>query len=101
MAPTETLEPLKHFSGIKNESSSKIQNSRLKPSPIHTFRHWKQNGYNKRIIFHVRNFSETKTYETQQSTSLRKTLEEACKLVEVGFKYDCSVDYAKIFRKRR
>ena len=30
-----------------------------------------------------------------------KTVEEACKLIEVGFEYVCDMDGVKIFRKRK
>ncbi len=33
--------------------------------------------------------------------AIAKNLEEACKLVEIGFEYVCDVDNAKVFRKRK
>ena len=30
-----------------------------------------------------------------------KTVEEACKLIEVGFEYVCEINGVKIFRKRK
>jgi len=33
--------------------------------------------------------------------AVAKTMEEACKLVEVGFGYICEIDDAKLFRKRK
>ncbi len=69
-------------------------------------------------IFHVqrllghKNIQNTAIYITLENSifqtkeddfhaAVAKTLEEACKLVEVGFEFVCSMDNAKIFRKRK
>ena len=33
--------------------------------------------------------------------AVAKNLEEACKLVEIGFEYVCDMDNVKLFRKRK
>lgn len=98
----------------------KLQNQRLKAITFHTFRHWKATmEYHKtHDVFHVqrllghRNIQNTAVYITLENSvfqakddefhaAVAKNLEEACKLVEVGFEYVCDVDSAKVFRKRK
>jgi len=38
---------------------------------------------------------------TRYIWKVAKTMEDACKLLEVGFEYICDMDNAKVFRKRR
>ena len=35
------------------------------------------------------------------NVKVAKTVEEACKLIEVGFEYVCDMDGVKLFRKRK
>jgi hypothetical protein len=41
--------------------------------------------------------------ETDDKFTVRavKNLDEACKLLEVGFKYECDIEGYKLFRKRK
>ena len=98
----------------------KLNNPRLLQISFHTFRHWKGTmEYHKtRDILHVqrilghRNIQNTLIYITVEQAlwqsqkdefhvKTAKTVEEACKLVEVGFEYVCEVEGVKIFRKRK
>jgi integrase/DNA-directed RNA polymerase subunit RPC12/RpoP len=98
----------------------KLQNPRLKGIHIHTFRHWKAtHEYHKtKDIIHVqqmlghRSIECTMIYITleaavYQTTSedytikIAKDLDEACKLLEVGFEYVTDMEGAKLFRKRK
>ncbi|MEM3697938.1 MAG: site-specific integrase [Candidatus Bathyarchaeia archaeon] len=108
------------FWNQRRRAAAKLQNPRLKAITFHTFRHWKATmEYHKtHDIFHVqkllghKNIQNTAIYITLENSvfqtkeddfhvAVAKTLEEACKLVEVGFEYVCSMDNAKIFRKRK
>ena len=47
---------------------------------------------------------ENGTFQTENNdfhVAVAKTMEDACKLVEVGFEYVCEIDDAKLFRKRK
>ena len=47
---------------------------------------------------------ETGMFQTESNdfhAAVARTLEEASKLIEVGFKYVCEIDDAKLFRKRK
>jgi len=98
----------------------KLNNPRLLQISFHTFRHWKATmEYHKtKDILHVqkilghRNIQNTLIYITVEQAlwqsqkdefhvKTAKTVEEACKLVEVGFEYVCEVEGVKIFRKRK
>jgi integrase len=98
----------------------KLQNPRLLQISFHTFRHWKGTmEYHKtRDILHVqrllghRNIQNTLIYVNIESALFQntneefhvataKTVEEACRLVEVGFEYVTEMDGTKIFRKRK
>lgn len=97
-----------------------LSNPRLRKITLHTFRHWKATmEYHKtKDIIHVkqllghRNIKNTMIYITIEkalfqetddefTVNVAKTLEEACKLIEVGFEYVTDMDNAKIFRKRK
>jgi len=76
-------------------------------------------GYHKtHDIFHVqrllghKNIQNTAIYITLENSvfqsenddfhvAVAKTLDEACKLLEVGFDYVCDMDNVKFFRKRK
>ena len=104
----------------RKKAAFKLQNPRLTEITYHTFRHWKATmEYHKtHDIFHVqrllghRNIQNTAIYITLENglfqteddqfhVAVAKTLDEACKLVEVGFEYICEMDDAKIFKKRK
>jgi hypothetical protein len=98
----------------------KLQNPRLKQIRLHTFRHWKATmEYHKtRDILHVqqvlghRDLRNTLVYinlekalfqntDDEYHVKVAQTLEEATKLLEVGFEYVTDMDGAKIFKKRK
>lgn len=98
----------------------KLQNPRLKQIGLHTFRHWKGTmEYHKtKDILHVqqllghRQLRNTLIYINLEKALFQNTedefhvrvahnLDEACKLLEVGFEYVTDMDGAKIFRKRK
>ena len=98
----------------------KLQNPRLKQISLHTFRHWKGTmEYHKtRDVFHVqhvlghRELRSTLVYINIEKSLFQNTddefhvrvahsLEETCKLLEVGFEYVTDMDGAKLFRKRK
>lgn len=100
----------------KGKNTSKLQNPRINNVTFHTFRHWKatMEYYKTKDILHVmkllghRNINNTLLYtqlvnfeSNEYHVATAKTLEEACKLVEVGFEYVTEMDGIKIFRKRK
>jgi integrase len=108
------------FWNQRKKAAFKLQNERLKAITFHTFRHWKATMeyhkthdifYVQRLLGH-KNIQNTAIYITLENTlfqakddefhvAVAKNLEEACKLVQVGFEYVCDVDNAKVFRKRK
>jgi integrase len=105
---------------LRRKAAFKLQNPRLQSITFHTFRHWKATTeYHKtHDIFHVqrllghRNIQNTAIYITLENgmfqtenndfhVAVAKTLEDACKLLEVGFEYVCDMHDAKLFRKRK
>jgi hypothetical protein len=47
-------------------------------------------------------YTQLITFETDEfHVKVAKTLEEACKLAEVGFEYFTTIEGAQIFRKRK
>jgi len=104
----------------RKQLAFKLNNPRLLQISFHTFRHWKGTmEYHKtKDILHVKellghkNIQNTLIYITidkaifQNTTEefhvkTAKTVEEACKLIEVGFEYVCEINGVKIFRKRK
>jgi integrase/recombinase XerD len=98
----------------------KLCNPRLLNIGFHTFRHWKGTmEYHKtKDIVHVqrllghKNIQNTLVYITIENALFTgtnnefhvrtaKTVEEACKLVEVSFEYVTDIERIKIFRKRK
>lgn len=70
--------------------------------------------YKTKDILHVmkllghRNLNNTLLYtqlvdfeSSEFHVATAKTVEEACRLIEVGFEYVCDMDGVKIFRKRK
>jgi len=98
----------------------KLQNPRLKDIRLHTFRHWKATmeyhkdkdiGRVQQLLGH-RSIQSTMIYislenslfqNTYDEYTIRQatTIEEATKLLEVGFEYVTEMDGAKLFRKRK
>ncbi|MEM3728568.1 MAG: tyrosine-type recombinase/integrase [Candidatus Bathyarchaeia archaeon] len=104
----------------RKQLAFKLGNPRLLKIGFHSFRHWKGTmEYHKtKDIIHVkellghRNIQNTLVYITIEKAIFQntndefyvrtaKTVEEACRLVEVGFEYVCDMDGVKIFRKRK
>jgi integrase len=116
-----TLYSLKsNYYKTRRSLAFKLQNPRLKQIGLHTFRHWKATmEYHKtRDILHVqqvlghRDLRNTLIYinlekalfqnaDDEYHVKVAQTLEEATKLLEVGFEYVTDMDDAKIFKKRK
>ena len=98
----------------------KLNSPRLLKISFHTLRHWKgTTEYHKtKDIIHVqkvlghRDIKSTMIYITLENALFQttneefyvktaKSVEEACKLVEVGFEYVTIYDGVQIFRKRK
>jgi integrase len=98
----------------------KTGNPRLAKIAFHTLRHWKGTmeyhrthdpDHVKRLLGH-RSLQSTEIYinmeqaifsENDQDYHVKvaSSLEEACKLLEVGFEFVCDMDGKKLFRKRK
>jgi integrase len=108
------------FQHLRNKLARKLGNPRLTQITFHTFRHWKGTiEYHKtHDIMHVkqllghRNIQSTMIYinleqavfateDDEFNVKVASTLEEACKLMEVGFEYVTDMDDKKLFRKRK
>lgn len=110
------------FNHAKRKMMRKLNNPRLTAISFTTFRHWKgTTEYHKtKDILHVKsllghkNIQNTMVYINLERTafvtrdddfhaSVAKSVEEACKLVQVGFEYVTGEynDGGKIFRKRK
>jgi integrase len=100
--------------------SNKLSNPRLQKITFHTFRHWKATmEYHKtKDIIHVqrllghRNIQNTLRYINLEQAIFKDTidqfhvkvadsLDDACKLLEVGYEYVTDTDGKKLFRKRK
>ena len=113
-----------HLGGLlcngRKTAARKLANPRLLEITFHTLRHWKGTiEYHKtRDILHVKEVLGHKRIEnTMIYIDLEKALyregsedfivkavenlDEACKLLEVGFEYVCDMDRKKLFRKRK
>jgi len=108
------------FTKTRKKAARTLQNPRILKIKFHTFRHWKATmEYHKtKDVLHVmkllghRNIKNTLIYIdlenalfSEQSdkfhVKVAKTVEEACKLAEVGFEYFTAIDDVQIFRKRK
>jgi site-specific recombinase XerC len=107
------------FSNFKR-LAFKLQNPRLLKINFHTFRHWKGTmPYHQfrdlravqKVLGH-RSILNTQIYEHIEEALFQKpsdeshvktatTVEEAVKLVEVGFEYVNTIDGVHIYRKRK
>ena len=109
-----------NFYKTRRSIAFKLQNPRLKEIGLHTFRHWKATmEYHKtRDILHVqqvlghRDLRNTLIYinlekalfqnaDDEFHVKVAQNLDEACKLLEVGFEYIAEIDGARVFRKRK
>jgi integrase len=109
-----------NFYKTRKSIAFKLQNPRLKEIGLHTFRHWKATTeYHKtRDILHVqqllghRDLRNTLIYinlekaifqnaDEEYHVKVAENLQEACKLLEVGFEYVTDLNGAKLFRKRK
>ena len=105
------------FERHRKKSAHKLGNPRILHITFHTLRHWKATTeyHRTKDILHVmkllghRNIKNTLLY-TQLITSendedyvskVARTIDEARKLVEVGFEYVCDIEDVKLFRKRK
>jgi integrase len=108
------------FQCLRTKLARKLGNPRLTQITFHTFRHWKGTmEYHKtKDIMHVKsvlghkNIQSTMIYinleqavfateNDEFNVKVAGNLEEACKLLEVGFEYVTDMDGKKLFRKRK
>jgi integrase len=108
------------FEALRNRTTTKLNNPRLKQIHFHTFRHYKGTiEYHKtKDIIHVKtilghkNIESTMTYINIESALFLTTSDEyTCKtannvkdataLIETGFEYTTEIDGIKLFRKRK
>jgi len=104
----------------RKQLAMKLQNPRLLKIGFHSFRHWKGTmEYHKtKDILHVqrllghRNIQNTLIYVNIEQALFQntneefhvataRTVEEACRLIEVGFEYVNTIDGVHIYRKRK
>ena len=112
--PNGLINFAKAFRQFRKRVAHKMQNPRLLKISFHTFRHWKatMEYYRTKDILYVMKllghksinttliYTQLLNFESEQCYSaVAKTPEEACKLVEQGFRFECEVDGVKIFRK--
>jgi integrase len=108
------------FSRQRLRISSKLQNPRLLKIHFHTIRHWKATTlyHETRDIYYVmqflghKNIKNTMKYVQLEEALFKKNddgfickvacdVEEARKLIELGFGYVCEFDGAKLFKIRK
>lgn len=108
------------FTQTRKKAARALQNPRILKIKFHTFRHWKATlEYHKtKDILHVmkplghRNIKNTLIYIDLENVlfsgqsdefhvKTAETVEEACRLAEVGFEYFTTTDDTQIFRKRK
>ncbi|MEM2110728.1 MAG: site-specific integrase [Candidatus Bathyarchaeia archaeon] len=105
-----------YFYLLKKRVASKLQNPRILSIHLHTFRHWNatMEYYKTRDILHVmkrlghRNIQNTLIYtqmiqfETEEyHSAVAENIDEARKLVEIGFEFVCAHETHMLFRKRK
>jgi len=110
----------KTFRQSRNHAARKLGNPRLLRIHFHTFRHWKATmEYHKtKDPFHVKELLGHRSVETtalyvqidenlfqdqndEFHSAIAKTIEEAAKLIEVGFEYVCTHEGIMLLRKRK
>lgn len=108
------------FYRVQERAILKMQNPRLKEIHPHTFRHYKgtMTYYKTRDIMFTKYILGHKSVESTQiyiniaehlyatqpddyKSAIAKTIEEAQKLIELGFEYITEMDNIKLFRKRK
>jgi len=117
----QTRAGIKHMLWVKRQKLAlNLQNPRLTKISFHTFRHWKGTmEYHKtKDPYHVKQILGHKSLQTTElyinieqalfqtendefHVNIAHNLNEACKLLEVGFEYVTDMDNVKIFRKRK
>ncbi len=116
-----TVRGKEHVFQIQRQKiAQKIGNPRLAKITFHTLRHWKGTmeyhkthdpDHVKRLLGH-KNLQSTEIYinieqavfsESDQEFHVKvaDSVEEACKLLEVGFEFVCDMESKKLFRKRK
>ena len=107
--------PLKNYDLQRKTAARKFSNLRLKKITFTTFRHWKatiEYHKTKDILWVMYLLKTTLIYidleialfkEINDGFTVRvaASIDEACKLIEVGFEYVCEMDDKKLFRKRK
>lgn len=111
----------RQFYGQRKRIAARLDNPRLLSISFHTLRHFKGTmEYHKtkdilrvKYILGHKNIRNTLIYINLENTLFQgtgddafhvrvaKTVDEACKLLEVGFEYVCDMDDVKLFRKRK
>ena len=105
------------FTRQRRKAAIKLGNPRLIQITFHTFRHWKatmEYHKTKDILYVMKLLGHKSIKNTLIYTQLiefpeddefickvAKTVQEASQLIESGFEYVCSMDDAKLFRKRK
>lgn len=104
----------------RRKIAQKIANPRLLKIHFHTFRHWKatteqhntKDPWRVKMILGHKHISSTETYiyieemlyqneaNGKYTVKVADTLEDAIKLMEIGFEYHAEVAGHKLFRKR-
>ncbi len=104
----------------RRKAAEKLQNPRLRRIGFHTLRHWKatMEYHRTKDILHVKqmlghsNIANTMLYIQLEEalfskpsdefySAVAKTVDEARRLIEVGFEYVCTYGDALLFRKRK
>jgi len=100
--------------------AEKLGNPRLRQITFHTLRHWvgtmefhktHDSKHVQMLLGHKCSLSTDiyiniekaifNEYDNEFHVKVAETLEEACKLLEVGFRYECDMEGKKIFKKRK
>lgn len=105
------------FTRQRKRAAIKLGNPRLLQITFHTFRHWKatmEYHRTKDILYVMRLLGHKSIKNTLVYTQLidfpeddefvckvAKTVQEASQLIESGFEYICTLEDAKLFRKRK
>ncbi len=111
---------LKNYGMQRVTAARKFNNPRLKKIKFTTFRHWKatmeyhktkdilwvmhllgHNSLKTTLIYIDLEIALFKEINDGFTAKVATSLDEACKLVEVGFEYVCEMDGKKLFRKRK
>jgi len=106
----------RYFRSQRANVAKKLKNDRIRKITFHTLRHWKATMEYARTkdllpvqqVLGHRSILSTMIYinlidfrEDSFHTATAKTVEEAAKLVEIGFEYICDYEGIKLFKKRK